>query len=402
MNDLSLKDNKKGWIPLLFILFIPMSWAVFIVGSVYRNVTLLLAAILLLAINGTMRLTGKNGNTLVVWSVYVLYTFVALVWSTDFSRSFNNCLGMLLVYVIALTFSHAEVNKIAPRYYDVAWILVGVTCVLFFLFGSTETINEYTTRGTLVILGNKTDPNEFSGTFCITASVGAYYAMTGKKWWVRVLNFIAVLFELYVIFAAGSRGALIAAVAAIFVTLFFGIKPTVKHVVSVTLILLVTVVIVVYAVLPLLSEDVMERFTVQAILEDGGRGRSSIWKSGLSTYMSGGPFRLLFGFGYGGVVAEGFYDDTATMHNQFIQILINYGLVGFLLYLVLLARCFFQLVRHNRKYLGGFMGMMALSMTLSLPPTYKPFWVLLVMAFVSELQLQKRGKSVADDPEKVS
>ncbi len=393
MDDLKLRNNKKSWIPLLFIMFIPLSWATFVVGSVYRNVTLLLMAVFLVAVGGNIiKFTKDNGNTLLIWTVYILYTTASIAWSEDVNAALNNCLGMLLVYVIAWVFAHSDANKVASNYYDLAWILVGVVCALFFLFGSTEIVGDYTNRGTLVIMGNRTDPNEFGGTFAVATSISMYYVFAGKKWWLRVACLIVSIMEFYVILATGSRGALIAVIIAVCATVLVGIKPTLQNLIAMAVVLGVTALAVWYLVLPLIQSDVMGRFSLHAILSDGGSGRASIWKSGLVQYENSGLLRILFGFGYGGIVAEGIYDNTATMHNQFIQILVNYGIVGFAIYMTLLARCFFLIVKNNRKYAGGFIGMMALSMTLSLPPTYKPFWVLLAMACVSELGARRNAQ----------
>ena len=397
MNDLKLKHNKKCLIPLLFIMFIPLSWAVFIVGSVYRNITIILAVLFVISVKGKLGLTKANSGTLIIWTVYVLYTVVSLAWSTDSARAINNCMGMVLVYVIVLIFANVDTNKIDTKYYDLAWIFVGILCAMFFMFGSIEQVDQYGERETLVILGNKTDPNEFAGTFSVTAAINMYYVLKGKKLWIKLINVVLMVLQLYVILSCGSRGALIAAIVSIVATIIVFFKPTLGYIFGTILLVVASILAIQFIVLPQISGEVADRFSIQSILSDGGSGRSSIWKSGLTQFFDGDAWRILFGFGYGGVVAEGMYDATATMHNQFVQIFVNYGIVGFILYIALLARCLFLLMKYNKRYVGGFIGMMALSMTLSLPPTYKPFWVLLTMAFIG---MDRRRKSSTLDIEK--
>ena len=141
-------------------------------------------------------------------------------------------------------------------------------------------------------------------------------------------------------------------------------------------------------IVPFIPEDLIERFSIDALTEDNGGGRLQIWKNGFEKYINGNAFNIAFGYGYGGVDVLGERLVTNIMHNQFLQVLFNYGLIGFVLYLWCLFNCFNNIIKNNPKYLGAFIGMLALSMTITTPPSYKPFWVLLLMAFVSDGNLK--------------
>ena len=70
------------------------------------------------------------------------------------------------------------------------------------------------------------------------------------------------------------------------------------------------------------------------------------------------------------------------MHNQYIQQLTNFGIIGLLLYIYLLTKTHTAIKYHNLKYLGAFWGMVLMGLTLSMSSSYKPLWILLMMAFV--------------------
>lgn len=68
-------------------------------------------------------------------------------------------------------------------------------------------------------------------------------------------------------------------------------------------------------------------------------GRTDIWIYGINKWMSGGPMVWMFG---GDIQYKTNTGEFLTMHNDFIEILVNYGLVG----VALLGSVFFDIVRN--------------------------------------------------------
>lgn len=42
---------------------------------------------------------------------------------------------------------------------------------------------------------------------------------------------------------------------------------------------------------------------------------------------------------------------------------------------------YLRIRKYSRKYLGAFFGMMAMSMSITMGPSYKPLWIFLMMSF---------------------
>ena len=129
--------------------------------------------------------------------------------------------------------------------------------------------------------------------------------------------------------------------------------------------------------MPKLPSDLLMRFSVDSLRESQGSDRLTIWVNSLSFWKDEGILRQFFGVGGFGLVSI-----RHTMHNQFLQMLLDFGIVGLILYLVLIINIAIQMCRNHREYLGAFVGMLILSMTLTLGPSYKPFWIMLMMVLV--------------------
>jgi hypothetical protein len=82
-------------------------------------------------------------------------------------------------------------------------------------------------------------------------------------------------------------------------------------------------------------------------------------------------FKVFFGMGYFA------YEPSA--HNQLLQNLLDLGIIGLVLYLMLIVRAFKICLHRARSYIPGFISMMALSMTLTMTGSYKPLWILLTV-----------------------
>lgn len=68
-------------------------------------------------------------------------------------------------------------------------------------------------------------------------------------------------------------------------------------------------------------------------------GRTDIWIYGITRWLNGGPFVWLFG---GNIQYRTNNGGSLTMHNDFIEMLVNYGLVG----IVLLTSVFADIIRN--------------------------------------------------------
>jgi O-antigen ligase len=132
---------------------------------------------------------------------------------------------------------------------------------------------------------------------------------------------------------------------------------------------------------PVLPENIVERMSIESVMETGGTGRLDIWRSMIKEIIAQ-PERLLFGRGINtlhALFSNGVWKNVAA-HNQVLQITYNQGLVGLLSFLFLTGISFFRCVKQRKTVAIAIIGMMALSISLSFNQTTRTFWNLIAYA----------------------
>ena len=120
---------------------------------------------------------------------------------------------------------------------------------------------------------------------------------------------------------------------------------------------------------------------LQNISEDGGSGRTEIWGEVLSMIVHSNPIALLFGHGFNSV----YYNSTIGLsaHNDFLEVIYDYGILGFFMYLKLWLYLFKngrKLYKRKSIYAPAFIASLGMTFFFSLTshliiyPTY--FWFL--------------------------
>jgi O-antigen ligase len=132
---------------------------------------------------------------------------------------------------------------------------------------------------------------------------------------------------------------------------------------------------------PILPENIVERMSVDSVLETGGTGRMDIWKSMLREIFNQ-PDKFLFGRGITAMHPLFIFGtlNQVFAHNQVIQTLYNQGLVGLLSFLLLAGIGFFRCIKRRKAVSIAILGMMALSVSLSFNQTTRTFWNLIAYA----------------------
>ncbi len=367
---------------IIFVLALPFSWASFLSGSLYRTISIILILLFLVFTKGRIPLREQNRSVRIAFASYILYIVLTMIWATNRSAGPNIVLGMLLILAIAYIFASIDFSLFQSAVIDYCWIVAGALAAIIFLCGGTTSVGQYGSRASLVILGTSTDPNEFAALFVVTIPLLIYYSIKSRRIIFRIVFWVLALVELYAVLLTGSRGALVGVIISVFFILFISGVLSVKGV----MLALVCIVLLMWTMtkflLPNIPEDVINRLSLQSVLNDNGSGRAMIWADGMKQWLDGNPIRWLIGYGVDGIKAHGVRGDTGTMHNQILQQIVCYGLVGLGLYLRLLWCSLREIYLHNKKYLGPFMGIMFVSFTITMGPSCKILWILLMMAFV--------------------
>lgn len=356
----------------IYILIMPLSMvSIPGIGSGMKALSILLlfvGIVLLLSENVTVKL---NNRLAAAWTLYVLYTALSVFWSANFEESLPIAVGLIQVLAISLVLTKFDLDEEDVRTIEFAWILVSVICLLLFFGGAGQQIEDG--RISIVLSYGGADPNEFCAYFYIPLAIAVSRLFRNRLKLVNLVYIIYIMTMFYCIFSTGSRGGLMAAMAAVIVSWVFSTSISIKKVALMCILLGASYIVFIHYFIPNLPQPLLERLSPSAILEDKGSNRAYIWEAAFSNIFSG-TARLIYGYGPYGITFM-----RHTMHNQFVQVLLDGGLIGLLLYLNLCFELARKAFRNGAVFLGGIAGAFAALMTLTAYAYFKPIWVIFLM-----------------------
>lgn len=366
----------KALLIYAFVIMLPFSWAAFSIGSVYRAVTLLLFALFLFESKFIIGYLNKNKTLFWCWNLYLGYSIITTVWATNRDAAITNSMSLVLLGFIVMVFFSTELSQTEGNTVDLCWIIAGMICIILYIFGDKTAVGEYGSRTSMVIMGTATDPNEFASVFIVPLSLMLHNILNKRG--SRTFQIVIMLLALYCVLMSGSRGALLASIIALIVTLIQSGKIDIKSVIIVAIITFFVFILLIRYIIPLIPDDVLTRMSLNALLKDGGSGRGDLWTDAIRKIWNGSVLRMFLGYGQYGITV-GTKGVSQTMHNQFIQQLSNYGIIGLVLYLTLIYKSYKSIKMNCPRYIGAFIGMMFMSFTITMSVAYKLLWILLLM-----------------------
>ena len=359
-----------------FVIALPFSWASFAVGSIYRAVTLLLFVLFIFGSKFTISYSKEKESLFFSWILYLGYSIVTMFWAVNREAAVTNSMSLILLGFIVTVFFSTELSQKEEDIVDKCWIIAGIVCIVLYVFGDKTAVGEYGSRTSMMIMGTATDPNEFASVFIVPLSLIMFNILNKKG--SKSFQLVIMLLALYCVLMSGSRGALFATFIALLVTLIQSGKVNVKTVIIIGIACLLVFAITLRYIIPMIPDDVLTRMSLKALLKDGGSGRGDLWTDAMRKIWSGSEIRMILGYGQYGLTV-GTKGVSQTMHNQFIQQLSNYGIVGLLFYILLIYRSYKSIKVNCPRYIGAFCGMIFMSFTITMSVAYKLLWVLLLM-----------------------
>lgn len=212
---------------------------------------------------------------------------------------------------------------------------------------------------------------------------------------------IPIMVTLFVILLTGKRAGLLAIIMMLFVFYGIQIKSSGNVIKALRIILLVGIAVLILGMLWISVNDaynlqVFER--LQKLETDGGSGRSDRWSLAITSYLNGNIFQLLFGHGQGS--AEELIG--GHVHNDFLEVLYNYGLVACLLYVgfyVSLFRTWRRMCKTRYRYSTEFLLTIIAALFLAsfsfyvIDPTYITCGAVSWGLFLADWEKQKREQT---------
>ena len=171
--------------------------------------------------------------------------------------------------------------------------------------------------------------------------------LTPHKW----LRYLGIVITGLVLFSSFKRGGVIAFVLAIVAYLF------VKEVLGerkFTRLLVFLIVLIALFIILIFVDNAMGNIISERILnirEDGGSGRDQVWLTTWDMICYSESTQLIFGHGHNAVLKNSPLELSA--HNDFLEMLFNYGIICFVPYLVLhvqlIKQIFAEIKMHNKN-----------------------------------------------------
>lgn len=168
--------------------------------------------------------------------------------------------------------------------------------------------------------------------------------------------FIALLFLINIVLTF-SRTALLGAAVLIIVYILLSKNNRVRNIMIFSIIILF---------LLLLFSDTMRNFVLKIVLKDNNdAGRLEMWDYGIRAFNDSSILEKIIGQGYSKVLNDLFlFSNHKSFHNAYIQVLLQYGIIGFIFFVGIILTSILNGIKTMRK--NRFLGVMFVSMSLSM------------------------------------
>lgn len=274
---------------------------------------------------------------------WFILKLVSIFWASDpyisnlHMFSHIGMIGLLLV----LTTIRVEKNMI-QGFIIATWVgsfFIG----LLSLFFSHPYRGIVVSRQVLYLFGQEADPNNQAAFLLPGVSIALHYIFEKKK--NILIGILTILVNTYVSFLTGSRGGLVGIVLISTYILASVIRSTeTREKIKLFLIVVVIGVAIYFLTINFLPEVIANRIFVFSSFE-GGSGRDLIWSNAWELFGSNSNF--LFGAGWGSY--WGHNGVFAVLHNTYLSMLCDVGIVGFLLFMLPIGIITFQLLRRKNR-----------------------------------------------------
>lgn len=342
-------DKIAVWVTLVFLLVAPFENIVRSEQFVYViGVAVLLFCVLV------KRHLFRNYSLLIL--VFMIYMFFATEWSpvqNGFGTMLASYAGFIFLYLqIQFDYTSEDYEKIKIAFILQNWILLA----LCFRFGSYMD-----SRFWLKSASSGADPNYLSGWFVIPLCFAVDYLFSEKtEIFVKLLLVIQIILSFYFIMQTASKSGLFINFLVVLLAGFYAVRKDVReHPVRAIAIVALLIGGFFFAI------NHMPAYLVSRIDSGVGTasGRLPMWKN-LITTMWQHPLHSIVGFGTG---SDRLYTGSKGMraHNTYLDILFDYGVIGFLLILTYMIKGVKNKMNRQPHIIIAFLGLSVLLFTLS-------------------------------------
>lgn len=376
MTKKQFKKQKLGkftkWLGVYFVCLIisGMSFGG-VFGSALRFIAFI-PVLIWLYDKHTVKMTPQIKFTL----IFVLICFMTVYWSVDFDKSISRVVSHLLFFTMLVSVSSYNYTNDELNYLKKCLINSSRISAIVLLLTGKYTDGRLLLNGAII-----EDPNYLCGYFLFAISASIMNLISKKVTYkYKIISAMEILVYIYITFATGSRGGLLSMISTIIFMIVFN-NGFSKNVIRKTVVVLLVLFVSAYYIVPLLSDTILKRFTIQTILESNGTGRFDLWKSAITTFKNSNVLRQLFGYGTATSKTLIYTFSPyrySVYHNVFFDNLVEIGVVGLLSYVIHIGSFLVNSIKSKQIYnFSILVGMIVLSLSTS-TYTFKPYWNILL------------------------
>ncbi|MEB2298017.1 O-antigen ligase family protein [Lysinibacillus xylanilyticus] len=253
-------------------------------------------------------------------------------------------IGLFSYFIFKFLFSTITVKEF-ERIIGTVGIVYNVISLLFYLFGLISTNFNFYGNGIRVyglmldrsmprLIGILSDPN----IFVVSNSFFLFFFLANMKGKKGKIGFALALITTILTF---SRGGLLATLVGIVITIaFLNVKTKIK----IFFVIPIMTWISYFIVLKVMHIDIYQMLIkrMESVGKDGGSGRIEIWNNGLSLFLDN-PVQGIGIYNFRDYNAE-LFGQGIYMHNTFLEILVESGVIGSVLFFIFWALLFFRIM----------------------------------------------------------
>ncbi len=372
-----LKLSPGALLATLYFICMPLSIVPLPGGSsLLKYISIFVGGLLIINLFiGKTRLKFNSIHFLL--GVYLLYSIGSLFVSKS-EGAIVILRGTLETSAIFFLITLKVYNKAESDLLIFSWVIVGLMTTAIMLMGSVS-LEEGSGRVTMGFGGGSEDPNQLCGYFILPVLFCMEKILIKNRF--RFFYMLLLVAMVFVVFRTGSRGGLIAILAAVLVYAFLAFKASAMNKLKVLLGLIILSLVFICFFVPRLPEDVKERLSISSLEEDKGSGRLQLWAITIDAIKQSEK-GMIFGYGLGStaVFFANAFSGHGVAHNHWLQLWCDQGFIGMLLFSGIFALGIKNKFKKSPVISVSLFGMLVLSMTLTMYAYYKPFWNTLMMA----------------------
>lgn len=274
--------------------------------------------------------SGIEKAILIFTGLNLIYFFVSYLWSNPSTTTLGNTLYALLAFVM-FAFLGKE-GILTQKFILVSAILLSVAAIPSFFNAQQLALAKLVSGG---------DETTVNASIIFLMLLPMLFCL--KK---RVVSLVLFCVCLFFLITGAKRGNILAAVIPTILYLWMLFKENKKNVFKISVLIIAVAAIAVWAKDLVLSDDYLLRRYEQT-LEGNTSGRDIIYSTMWNMWSgSDNIVNLLFGYGYNGTFLYSPMHKFA--HNDWLEILVDFGLLGALFYAAIFisfARLYFRLDR---------------------------------------------------------